>query len=138
MKALLSPLFSCIPFLIEYLSSPAEEAEIDLIQARKCCDFKRMMLESVMDGEGVGIPVPIGYDDIQDIESWPMLQAFALDHVYCPTGFFTARYNVADITTPLEVCKVYSLLVNLYLFCAKPPFQKTTALENYLVSVQDC
>jgi hypothetical protein len=32
-----------------------------------------------------------------------MLQAFALDHVYCPTGFFTARYNVADITAHLEV-----------------------------------
>lgn len=39
----------------------------------------------------------------QDIESWPMLQAFALEHVYCPTGFFTARYNVADITAHLEV-----------------------------------
>lgn len=32
-----------------------------------------------------------------------MLQAFALEHVYCPTGFFTARYNVADITAHLEV-----------------------------------
>jgi hypothetical protein len=40
---------------------------------------------------------------LQDIETWPLLQAFALDHVYCPTGFFTARYTVADITAPLEV-----------------------------------
>eukprot|EP01032_Pedospumella_encystans_P011063 gene11063-12896_t len=103
MKALLSPLMDSVPFLIEYLSTAEEEVEIDLLQARKCADFKRMMLESVCDGEGVGIPIPIGYDDIQDIESWPMLQAFALDHVYCPTGFFTARYNVADITAHLEV-----------------------------------
>lgn len=125
MKRKLLPMFNCVPFLIEYCSTPEEESEIDLLQARKCTDFKRMMLESVKQGGGVGIPIPIGYDDIQvfffyldachtsgvtsvaltvqDIESWPMLQAFALDHVYCPTGFFTARYNVADITTHLEV-----------------------------------
>lgn len=65
MKALLSPLMGTVPFLVEYLSTAEEEVEIDLIQARKCCDFKRMMLESVKDGDGVGIPIPIGYDDIQ-------------------------------------------------------------------------
>ena len=65
MKELLSPLFDAVPFLVEYISSAAEEAEIDLAQARKCCDFKRMMLESVKEGEGVGIPIPIAYDDIQ-------------------------------------------------------------------------
>lgn len=27
----------------------------------------------------VGIPVPIGYDDVLDIESWPLLQSFALE-----------------------------------------------------------
>lgn len=54
-----------VPFLIEYLSTAEEEVEIDLLQARKCADFKRMMLESVCDGDGVGIPIPIGYDDIQ-------------------------------------------------------------------------
>ncbi|KAJ1439402.1 hypothetical protein B484DRAFT_177008 [Ochromonadaceae sp. CCMP2298] len=95
MKRLL-PLFAHIPGLIEYLSHPSEEAEIDLIQARKCCDFKRLMLGAVASGGGVGIPVPIGYDDITDIESWPILQAFALDSVYCPTGFFTARYKVGS------------------------------------------
>ena len=110
MKKLLSPLFQTIPFLIEYLSSSDEENEIDLIQSRKCCDFKRMMLESVKQGGGVGIPVPIGYDDIQDIETWPILQSFALDHVYCPTGFFTARYNVADITTHLDV-RIYNISI---------------------------
>ena len=65
MKRLLSPLYNAVPCLVEYLSSEAEEKEIDSAQARKCCDFKRMMLESVKEGEGVGIPVPIGYDDIQ-------------------------------------------------------------------------
>ena len=132
MKKLLSPLFQTIPFLVEYLSSSDEENEIDLIQSRKCCDFKRMMLESVKQGGGVGIPVPIGYDDIQDIETWPILQSFALDHVYCPTGFFTARYNVADITTHLDVriynisiyfmyeldlLSHYNILVHLYIRC---------------------
>lgn len=65
MKRLLSPLFEIIPHLIEYLYSAEDETEIDLMQARKCCDFKRMMLESVGPEEGVGIPIPIGYDDIQ-------------------------------------------------------------------------
>jgi hypothetical protein len=65
MKKLLAPLYSAIPFLIEYISSESEEKEIDSMQARKCCDFKRMILESVKDGDGIGIPVPIGYDDIQ-------------------------------------------------------------------------
>jgi hypothetical protein len=36
------------------------------------------------------------------VEGWPLLQAFAMDDVYCATGFFTARYNVVDITTKLE------------------------------------
>lgn len=104
MKKLLSPMYSFIPNLVEYLSTEEDEREIDSMQARKCCDFKRMMLESVREGGGVGIPVPIGYDDVQDIESWPLLQSFALDHVFSPTGFFTARYTVADITEHLEVC----------------------------------
>jgi hypothetical protein len=65
MKKLLAPLYSSIPFLVEYISSETEEKEIDSMQARKCCDFKRMLLESLKDGDGVGIPVPIGYDDIQ-------------------------------------------------------------------------
>ena len=65
MKKLLSPLFHMVPFLIEYLATPEEGNEIDLLQARKCADFKRMMLESVKQGGGVGIPIPIGYDDIQ-------------------------------------------------------------------------
>ncbi len=65
MKKLLSPLYSFIPCLVEYLSSEAEEREIDSSQARKCCDFKRMVLESVKEGGGVGVPVPIGYDDVQ-------------------------------------------------------------------------
>ncbi len=65
MKELLNPLFEAVPVLIEYISTVEEESEMDLQQARKCCDFKRMMLESVAQGSGVGIPIPIGYDDVQ-------------------------------------------------------------------------
>lgn len=39
----------------------------------------------------------------QDIESWPLLQAFAIDEVYCPTGFFTSYCKVIDVTEYLEV-----------------------------------
>ncbi len=45
-----------------------------------------MMLDSVGAGDAIGIPVPIGYTDVMDVEKWPMLQAFALDSVYTATG----------------------------------------------------
>eukprot|EP01038_Epipyxis_sp_PR26KG_P009383 gene9383-12642_t len=102
-KELLYPLFSTIPFLVEYLSSSKDESEMDLLQDRKCINFKRMMLSSTLPGEGVGIPVPIGYDDIMDVENWPLLQSFAIDTVFCSTGFFTARYTIADITEHVEL-----------------------------------
>lgn len=37
---------------------------MDAFEARKCEDFKRMMLESVPEGGVVGLPVPLGYDDV--------------------------------------------------------------------------
>jgi len=102
-KKILSPLLINIPCLIEYLSTIEEEEEIDSQQARKCCDFKRMMLSSISSDAGVGLSIPIGYDDIMEVENWPIIQSFALDIVYQPTGFFTSRYKIADITIHLEV-----------------------------------
>lgn len=32
-----------------------------------------------------------------------MMQAFALDDIYCPSGFFTAKYSVIDITEYLDI-----------------------------------
>lgn len=37
---------------------------MDQFELRKCEDFKRMMLESVPEGGVVGLPVPLGYDDV--------------------------------------------------------------------------
>lgn len=37
---------------------------MDLVQNRKCVDFKRMMLESVGPSGGVGIPIPLGYESV--------------------------------------------------------------------------
>lgn len=54
-KKILSPILYNVPFLIEYLTTKEEEDDIDLLQAKKCCDFKRMMLESLQDGEGLGM-----------------------------------------------------------------------------------
>lgn len=39
--------------------------QVDEAQARICCNFTRMMLESVVDGSGVGVTVPVGYADAQ-------------------------------------------------------------------------
>lgn len=91
------------PFVIEYTLSSEEEDDIDLFQERKCIDFKRMMTESVDKGGVVGIPVPLGYDDVLDTENWPLLKSFGLDSVLCPTGFFTAYYVVVDISDTLDV-----------------------------------
>jgi hypothetical protein len=62
-----------------------------------------MVLSSIRTGDGVGVPVPIGYDDIMEMENWPIIQSFALDTMYQPTGFFTSRYKIADMTMHLEV-----------------------------------
>lgn len=106
MKKLILPLVSVIPRLIEYTYTAEEEADIDKFQFRKCLNFKKMILEAVQTGDGIGIPVPVAYDDILEVEGWPLLQAFAMDQVYSSTGFFTARYNVVDMTTHLEVSTI--------------------------------
>lgn len=102
MKKILQPYISLIPFLVEYTYTEEEENDIDKFQLRKCSNFKRMVLEALADGDGVGMHVPSAYEDIMEVENWPMLQSFALDSVVCPTGFFTARYTIADIGPSLD------------------------------------
>jgi len=102
-KSIGFPSLSGVQGLVEYIPTPAEVENVDLYELRKCKDFKRMVLESIPEGGVVGIPVPFGYDDVLDIESWPLIQAFANDTVLFPTGFFTERYAVVDITDSLDV-----------------------------------
>lgn len=102
-KESLGPLFSRIPLFMEYMPSILEEEDVDLFQSRKCVDFKRMMLEAVEFGRTIGIPIPMGYEDIQEVETWPILASFGLDDVFTPTGFFTSKYAIADISEYLEV-----------------------------------
>jgi hypothetical protein len=102
-KKICGEILSASPFLIEYMPLQEEEDEIDLQQARKVYDFKRMILESIPAGSVIGMSIPIGYDTVQDVESWPLLQSFALDSVLCPIGFFTARYNIADLSEYLNI-----------------------------------
>jgi len=97
MKRQLKPWFSVCPMLIEYLSAREEEEDIDALQARKCLDFKRMMLEAVESGRGIGIPIPLGYDNVYDIETWPLLQAFALDRYLTSPPF--PIYYIYSCTT---------------------------------------
>lgn len=40
---------------------------------------------------------------MQDVEGWPLIQSFAVDSVCCPSGFFTARYKVTDISDRIDV-----------------------------------
>ena len=103
MKEQLKPWFAACPLLIEYTSTATEESDVDVMQERKCLDFKRMMLEAVPEGASIGIPIPLGYEGVMDVETWPILQAFAMEEVLCSTGFFTQRYNVVDITEFLDI-----------------------------------
>ena len=50
----------------------------------------------------------------QDTEQWPLLQAFALDDVHCPTGFFSARYAIVDITDNINVRVMRCDVMHLY------------------------
>lgn len=102
MKKVISNIISIFPNIIEYTYLTHEEEDIDQFQLKKCFQFKKAILEILPNSGNIGIAVPIGYDNIIDIESWPLLQSFALDEIFTPTGFFTARYNVVDITTQLE------------------------------------
>ncbi len=54
-----------------------------------------------------------------------------MDSVFCPTGFFTSRYTVADITEHLEVCIVVALdlTYSCYTYCT------TTATVVYFISI---
>lgn len=102
-KEILTSWLEACPMLIEYLPLEEEEGDIDALQARKCVNFKRMILESLPAGAGVGIPIPLGYDGVLDIESWSLMQSFAMDEIYMPTGFFTSRYNVVDVTEFMDL-----------------------------------
>lgn len=64
MKARISQYCNIIPNIVEYISTDEEDNEIDLFQARKVTDFKRMVLEHVRPGSVVGMAVPIAYEDI--------------------------------------------------------------------------
>ena len=90
--------------VIEYITSAAEEDDIDLYQNRKMINFKRMMLEASGAGSKIGIAVPIGYESIYDVESWALIQSFASEDVLCKSvGFFTKMYDVVDISEQLDI-----------------------------------
>ena len=74
-------LLSAYPSCYEYTTTPLEEEDVDAFQMKKCESFKKMVLSNLPVGCKVGIPVPIGYDDVLDVESWPLLQSFALESV---------------------------------------------------------
>jgi hypothetical protein len=65
MRKLLSPLIQSAPFLIEFLTPIEDEDDVDMLQLRKCDNFKRMLLATLPKGASIGIPVPIAYDDIR-------------------------------------------------------------------------
>ncbi len=64
MKKLVFPNLINVANLIEYTYSADELIDIDKFQMRKSINFKRMILELLSPGDGVGIAVPAGYDDI--------------------------------------------------------------------------
>jgi hypothetical protein len=52
------------PFPISHSLTLCFLPQTDEFQARKCSDFKRMMVQSVPPGAVVGVPVPLGYDSV--------------------------------------------------------------------------
>lgn len=101
---------SMSPFLVQYTYSQEEESDVDLFQVRKCVHFKRMLLEAVPEGGRIGLSVPSVYESVMEIESWPLIQSFALsislpDGSLSPfnTSFFTAHFKVLDYTESLKL-----------------------------------
>jgi hypothetical protein len=97
------PLLLACPMLVEYVSAVEDDVDLDVLQESKCREFKRMILESVPAGEAIGVTLPMGYDEMEEVEGWPLLQAFALDENICSTGFLSMRYTLVDITENIDV-----------------------------------
>ena len=73
-KGVIGSLLCHYPYLIEYCPSKEEEDNVDLFQQRKCEATKTMILESVPKAGVVGVPIPLGYDDVMVvIESFHLL-----------------------------------------------------------------
>ena len=64
---------------------------MDALQNRKCVDFKRMMLESTGRGGGVGIQIPIGYDEILVL----LYHCITVSLYYC---IIVSLYHCAEYT----------------------------------------
>lgn len=64
MKKVLSPYLAAIPKVVIYGYSQEECEDIDKFQYRKCFNFKKMVLEALEPEDGIGLCVPVGYDDI--------------------------------------------------------------------------
>ena len=69
-KGVIGSLLSHYPYLIEYCSTREEEESVDLFQQRKCEATKTMILESVPSAGVVGVPIPLGYDDVMVFHSF--------------------------------------------------------------------
>ena len=116
----------------EYLTTAEEDNEVDIFQTRKCEAFKKMIISNLPLGCRVGIPVPIGYEDVLDIESWPLLQAFAMESVLFPTGFFTSMYTVVDINVQLDIIfkSIDAYSIESVLTSSKSIYIHTTEMLN--------
>ena len=102
-KAVLAPFLSLCPFVCVY-SSPGDIAEeVDEFQARKAATFKKLLLQNIAQGGVVGIPIPLGYDSVLDVENWSLMRSFAMESMVAATGFFTSRYTVIDVTEALDI-----------------------------------
>lgn len=64
MKKVLSQYLAVIPKVVVYGYSQEECEDIDKFQYRKCFNFKKMILEALEPEDGIGLCVPVGYDDI--------------------------------------------------------------------------
>jgi hypothetical protein len=56
------PALSGLSLVFEWTTSPEDDA--DIIQRKKAEAFKAMCLGCLLDGSIIGVPVPIGYDDV--------------------------------------------------------------------------
>lgn len=94
-------------YINEFIIKDQEVIDLDLFQYKKIFYFKQLMLineNNVITASNqkntIGIPLNPGYYSPQEeIERYPLIQAFALDHIFTSTGFFTLRYSIVDINS---------------------------------------
>lgn len=89
MSGIVDPVLAHLLGVKEYCATQAEMDDSDLFERRKIVSFLDMLsagLPHTTPGQKprLGVPLPLGFDDAKDLESWPLIQVHHRSHLLSP------------------------------------------------------